>query len=96
MRNAYIVSYDISDPKRLKKVFKTMYGFGDHIQLSVFRCELSTAEKVRMITKLDRLVHHDQDQVLVIDIGPVEGRAEDCIGAIGRAYQPQERIAVVV
>lgn len=96
MRNSFIVSYDISDPKRLRKVFKTMYGFGDHIQFSVFRCELSAADKIRMIAKLDKIINHDQDQILVIDIGPVDGRAEDCIGAIGRPYQPQERVAIVV
>lgn len=96
MRNAFIVSYDISDPKRLKRVFKTMYGFGDHIQLSVFRCELSPADKARMIAKLEKLIHHEQDQILLIDIGPAEGRAETCIKALGRAYVARERIALVV
>mgnify|MGYP001101345336 CR=1 FL=1 len=96
MRSAYIVSYDIADPKRLKKVYKTMYGFGDHIQLSVFRCELSPAEKVRMLAKLNKLIHHDQDQILIIDLGPARGRAENCIDAIGKPYKPQERLAVVV
>jgi CRISPR-associated protein Cas2 len=95
MRNAFIVSYDISDPKRLKKVFQAMYGYGDHIQLSVFRCELSDTDRVRMIAKLDKLIHHEQDQVLIIDIGPASGRAEQCIKAIGRSYIARERTAVV-
>jgi CRISPR-associated protein Cas2 len=95
MRNAFIVSYDISDPKRLRKVFKTMYGFGDHLQLSVFRCELSDTDKVRMIAKLDKLIHHEQDQVLIIDIGPATGRAETCIEALGKPYTAKERLAVI-
>jgi CRISPR-associated protein Cas2 len=96
MRNAFIISYDISDPKRLRKVFQTMYGYGDHIQLSVFRCELSATDKVRMMAKLDRLLHHDEDQVLIIDIGPSGGRADGCIEALGRAYIPRGRVAIVV
>lgn len=41
MRNTYIVSYDIADPKRLRKVSKTMKAWGDHLQYSVFgRCPI--------------------------------------------------------
>jgi CRISPR-associated protein Cas2 len=96
MRNAYIVSYDISDPKRLRKVFKAMHGFGNRMQLSVFRCELSKADKVRMMAKLDPLIHHVEDQILVVDIGPAPGRSDACIEAIGRAPMPIERAPVVV
>ena len=38
MRQSYLVCYDISDDKRLRKVFKTMRGYGDHLQYSVFEC----------------------------------------------------------
>ena len=96
MRNAYVVSYDISDPKRLRRVFKTMLGMGDHIQLSVFRCELSDRDRVRMIAKLDQLIHHDEDQILVINIGPAPGRSDHVVEALGRPYEPRERTAVVV
>ena len=96
MRSAYIVSYDVCDPKRLRKVFKTMRGFGDHIQLSVFRCELNEAEKVRMVTKVDKLLHHVEDQVLIINIGPAPGRSDRCVKSLGRAYVPKYREAVIV
>ncbi len=29
MRLAYLVAYDISDPKRLRRVHRTMRGYGD-------------------------------------------------------------------
>ncbi len=32
MRQTYIVSYDVCHPKRLRKVFKLMRGYGDHLQ----------------------------------------------------------------
>ncbi|MFO0762685.1 MAG: CRISPR-associated endonuclease Cas2, partial [Byssovorax sp.] len=37
MRHTYVVAYDVCDPKRLRQVHKTMRGFGDALQLSVFR-----------------------------------------------------------
>lgn len=40
MRNTYIVSYDIADPKRLRQVFKTRKAWGDHLKFSVFECQV--------------------------------------------------------
>jgi len=89
MRKLYIVTYDISDPKRLRRVFKTMKGFGQHLQLSVFRCDLTEMERFEMIGALQELIHHDDDQVLLIDLGPSEGRAHR-VDSIGRPI-PRER-----
>lgn len=96
MRTCYLVTYDICDPKRLAKVFKTMRGFGDHLQYSVFRCELSPAERVKLEAAVDPLLHHDEDQVLIIDIGPADGRSQRAFHALGRAYTHPERHVVVV
>ena len=52
MRQTYIVTYDVCDPKRLRRVFKTLKGYGDHLQLSVFRCELSHRELVELRARL--------------------------------------------
>ncbi len=38
MRHTYLVCYDISDDVRRSRVLKTMKGFGDHLQYSVFEC----------------------------------------------------------
>ena len=89
MRKLYIVTYDISDPKRLRRVFKTMKGFGQHLQLSVFRCDLTEMERFEMIGALQELIHHDEDQVLLIDLGPSEGRTHR-VDSIGRPI-PRER-----
>jgi CRISPR-associated protein Cas2 len=96
MRQTYIVAYDISDPKRLRKVFKTMKGYGEHVQLSVFRCELTHRQLVELRTHLGDIIHHDKDKVLFVDVGPEDGRAGTSISALGQAYHPPERCAVVV
>ena len=96
MRSSYIVSYDITNPRRLQKVHKVMKGFGQHIQYSVFRCDLSDVDKVRMKARLSGLINHKEDQVLIIDLGPMEGRAKDCIEHMGKPYHPREIGATVV
>ena len=72
MRNRYVVTYDISDDDRRNKVFTTLRGHGDHIQYSVFRCDLSDSERITMIATLHPLIDHNEDQILMIDLGPVD------------------------
>ena len=96
MRHAYLVTYDIRDDKRLKAVFKKMGGFGQHLQYSVFRCELSAANKVRMKAALSELIDHRADQVLIFDLGPADGPRSDLVESLGQGYVVEERDAVVV
>jgi CRISPR-associated protein Cas2 len=96
MRQTYVVAYDISDPKRLRRVYKLMKGYGEHIQLSVFRCELTHRALVELRARLGAIIHYDEDQVLFVDVGPEEGRGSTSISALGRAYKSPERCAVVV
>lgn len=96
MRQVYIVSYDICDAQRLRRVFKLMRGWGDHLQLSVFQCELNPTELVTLRSELGDIIHHDQDQILFVDVGPVEGRGAKSIQSLGRAYTHPERHAIVV
>lgn len=96
MRQAYVVTYDVCDPKRLRKVHKLMCGYGEHLQLSVFRCELNKRELVELRARLSTLINHQQDQVLFVDIGPVEGRGDTSIAALGLPYVPPARRAIVI
>jgi CRISPR-associated protein Cas2 len=86
MRQRYIVTYDIADPSRLRKVFKLMKGYGEHLQFSVFRCDLTKMTLATMKAELKEVIHAQQDQVLIIDIGPTEGRGEEVFESLGRAY----------
>lgn len=96
MRNSYLVSYDISDQKRLRRMFKTMRGFGDHLQYSVFRCDLSPQERVLLMEAITPIINHRDDQVLIVDLGPARGRAQRCATVLGRAGPPSLRRVVVV
>jgi CRISPR-associated protein Cas2 len=96
MRTRYIVTYDVSDDDRRNRVFKTLRGYGDHIQYSVFRCDMSDSERGTLIATLHPLIEHAEDQILIIDLGPVDGRAAKCVSAIGLRYLAPERTVVVI
>jgi CRISPR-associated protein Cas2 len=96
MRLLYIVTYDIRDDKRWRKVFKLMRGYGDHLQYSVFRCELSDRERAELMDKLTQAIKKTDDQVLLFPLGPAGGQREAAIYAVGQAYAPAEHGAVIV
>lgn len=96
MRNQYLVSYDIAHPKRLRLMYKKMCGFGDPIQYSVFLCPLSAKEKVLLRDVIRDLIHHQEDRVMVVDLGPVEGRGRECVEFVGRRMKLPQSGAVVV
>lgn len=96
MRNRYIVTYDISEDDRRNRVFALLRGRGDHLQYSVFRCDLSAAERISMIADLHPLIDHACDQILLFDLGPLDGRATSCVDSVGRRYLPPERTVVIL
>lgn len=96
MRRNYLVTYDIRDEKRLRKVFRLCRGFGEHLQYSVFECDLTAAEKVELEARLKELIHHDEDQVLFIDLGPTAQRGERTITALGITYVKLDPTCFVV
>lgn len=89
MRHLFIVAYDISHPKRLRRVFHILKGYGQHLQLSVFRCDLSASQRLQLAAKLGKTIDHDEDQVMFVDLGPSDGRSHgiDYLGRPGRGSE---------
>jgi len=85
MRHTYLVCYDISDDVRRPRVLKTMKGFGDHRQYSVFECQLNATDFTRCRHALSQAIHHKDDQILFVNLCPAEGRGDRVIIALGRA-----------
>jgi len=81
--HAFIVSYDISDPKRLHAVHKIVKGFGDGLHYSVFRCNLSHKSKVELIVALSEIIKHDEDRIMIIHLGPLDGDIDKRIEFLG-------------
>ena len=73
MRSSYLICYDICDDKRLRKVFQIMRGYGDHLQYSVFECQLTASDLARCRAELAAVIQHKEDQVLFVNLGPAGG-----------------------
>jgi CRISPR-associated protein Cas2 len=91
----YIVTYDISDQKRWRRVFRLMNGYGEWLQLSVFQCRLSRRRHAELVAMLDGMIVNDHDHVLMIDLGPAEG-VEPNVISLGKSFQPILREPVIV
>jgi CRISPR-associated protein Cas2 len=98
MKSRYIISYDVCDARRLRLVYRKMCGYGDPLHYSVFRCDLSASDKIILIDELSGLIDHREDRIMIVDIGPAEGRGRECVEMLGcPARTPTERpLAVVV
>jgi len=91
----YIVAYDISDAKRWRMVFRTMHGYGDWLQLSIFQCRLSRLRHAEMIADLDHLIHHDQDHILIMDMGPADA-IDPRVTSLGKDFNPVKNDTTIV
>ena len=93
--HTYIVTYDISDSRRWRKVFKVMNGYGEWLQFSVFQCRLSKRRRVELETELRQLIKPGHDHALVIDIGPAD-KTNVVVASIGQSFSAIEREAIVI
>lgn len=91
----YIVAYDISDAKRWRRIFKIMNGYGEWLQLSVFQCRLSARRQAEMIQLLDGIMHHDDDHIVVMDLGPADS-VEPRVTSLGKRFETVTREPTIV
>ena len=96
MRTTYLVCYDIANDKRLRRVFKICRNYGNHLQFSVFECDLTSMERTKIGRELSEVIKLDEDQVLFVSLGPAEGRGDRVIAALGLPYTRLDEPCYVV
>lgn len=94
-RRRFLITYDVSDDKRRTRLFNLLQGEGDHAQFSVFFCDLSPAELASFRGEASAIIHHEEDQILIVDVGAAEQSLDQNLEVVGRAYLPPGRILVV-
>ncbi|ADP71113.1 CRISPR-associated protein Cas2 [Rhodomicrobium vannielii ATCC 17100] len=72
----YLVAYDISCPRRWKRVQKVIKGLCRRSQLSVHFCRATPARIRRLENRLHRIMHDEEDRLMVIDLGPAHTQAQ--------------------
>lgn len=86
----YIVCYDIRDPRRWRRVFRKLRGYGEWLQLSVFQCRLSAVRHAELIAALDGMIHHGDDHVIILDLGLAD-KVIPKMTSLGRSIEPLPR-----
>lgn len=95
MRRRYLVTYDISDDKRLQRTFKALKDYGEHLQYSVFICDLNSVERIRMEVALKEIINEKSDQVLIVDLGLTRPTLEESnFYVLGRSIAIQPRVLI--
>ncbi len=64
-KNWYLVTYDVREPRRLRRVAKRLEGYGTRLQYSVFRCHLRQREMERMQWELAKILGTEDDLLIV-------------------------------
>lgn len=65
LRNWYLISYDVRQEGRLRKVQRLMLGYGHRLQYSVFRCRLTERDVERMKWELAEILDAEDDLLIV-------------------------------
>lgn len=65
----YIVTYDISSPKRWRRVYAHLHKLGEHRQLSVFLVKTDARGLDRLAARLEGLIDPKTDSILIAPVG---------------------------
>ncbi len=91
----FVVAYDISDPRRWRRVLSIVEGFGDRVQLSVFQCRLTARRRIELAARLEEVIKRDADHVLFLDLGPAD-KVSPRVESLGRPFEVKPRAAHVI
>lgn len=94
-RHHFLVAYDIADDGRRTQVFQVCRDFGNHVQYSVFLCELDAREVVLLRESLRAIIQHGEDQVMIVDLGRATHSVLEQMEVLGQPYTPPGRRFVV-
>lgn len=94
-RTRYLISYDISNPKRLRRVARALEGFGTRLQYSVFECPLDALRFEKLKAELHELLNHGEDQVLFVSLGAASKDASLTIESMGLPYEVRSRVTII-
>lgn len=81
-KNWYLVCYDIREPKRWRKVYKLLQGYGESVQLSIFRCWLSQRDREKLRWELEKILEVEDSLLLA-------GLCHRCVERIQLCNRPE-------
>jgi len=88
----YIIAYDIPSDKRRTKIHKTLCGFGEWTQYSLFECFLTKKDLIRLQAKLDDILNPEEDSLRMY---PLCNACQNRVQTIGSAA-PEEKMTYIL
>ena len=77
----YLICYDIRDPKRWRKAYKLLQGYGESLQYSIFRCWLTQREREKLRWELEEVLSAEDSLLLA-------GLCHRCVERIQACNRP--------
>ncbi|MEX2579298.1 MAG: CRISPR-associated endonuclease Cas2 [Verrucomicrobiales bacterium] len=98
-RRLFLCTYDVASDragdKRRRHLYELLLDHGEHVQYSVFLCEMTSGEQTRLVSEARRILHDGEDQLLVVDIGPENFDWTGRLNCLGKPWTPQVRSFIV-
>jgi CRISPR-associated protein Cas2 len=85
-RTRYLLAYDISHPRRLRRVHSIALAYGYPLQYSLFACDLDDVQLVGLRADLGATINHREDRISIFDLGAPDARGVTCVHQIGRPH----------
>ena len=80
----HLVAYDISSPRRLRRVAKICEDFGIRVEYSVFECDLAQEDFERLWNRLGAAIDADEDCILAYRVCSACVRKIESMGSVTR------------
>jgi CRISPR-associated protein Cas2 len=78
----YLICYDIRCPKRWRKAYKLLQGYGESVQYSIFRCRLTLRDREKLRWELEQILSQEDNLLLM-------GLCDRCVEQIPRYNRPE-------
>jgi CRISPR-associated protein Cas2 len=88
----YVIAYDIPSDKRRTKVHKTLCGFGEWSQYSLFECFLTAKDLIKLQAKLEDILNAEEDSVRIY---PLCSSCQKGIKTVGGSA-PEEKLSYIL
>jgi CRISPR-associated protein Cas2 len=82
-RIRYLVAYDISHPRRLRRVHRIAKDHGEPLQYSVFVCDLTPTELISLKRALLAEIKTTEDSIGIFNLGAPTTRGVQSIEFLG-------------
>jgi CRISPR-associated protein Cas2 len=89
----YVISYDVSDDGRRRRVFEALKDFGRRVQYSVFECDLDTKAYDELWNRIDLEINGKEDSCRFYRLC---AGCEGTVGILGRGDRYEQPGFVVV